>query len=69
MKQLNLTDSQELHLTLLLNWELRTVHTGPCADALNGLFHQLCGRDHDVYAWRNAPKESPALPAPSPQVS
>lgn len=64
--KLEVNESQKIALTTLLNIELRRV-SGKCADDLNGVFVQLVGRNHDVYARMNG--LDCIDPASRPQIS
>lgn len=47
---LKLSPVQKMHLTVVLNMELRTAFPGSeCGQALNDMFRQLTGRDHEKH--------------------
>lgn len=58
---LELTTDEKLHLTILLNYELRQI-TGEASHPLNSIFRKLCGRDHDVYAIHHPTHCKPNIP-------
>jgi hypothetical protein len=66
MQTLKLSPVQKKHLTLMLNMELRTtLPESECGKALNDMFRQLTGRDHEKHpiVWPSNEVEKMNTPA------